>query len=131
LLRVASDTRTLELQLQAVQQAPAQRLFEFGRPNHADLVGQAPGARQEELGEGCVAGDEALALRGHGRQGAEGGALFVGEQRIAVQGAAAPGRRVLLHLTAQAEARLADLSAAHLEELGKIGPILDDIRSLM
>jgi DNA-binding MarR family transcriptional regulator len=39
-------------------------------------------------------------------------------------------RRVLLHLTAQAEARLAELSAAHLEELSKIGPILDDIRGL-
>jgi DNA-binding MarR family transcriptional regulator len=33
-------------------------------------------------------------------------------------------RRVLLHLTERAEACLADLSAAHLDELARVGPML-------
>lgn len=37
---------------------------------------------------------------------------------------AADHRKVLLDLTAQADARLAELSAAHLDELARLGPVL-------
>jgi DNA-binding MarR family transcriptional regulator len=40
-------------------------------------------------------------------------------------------RRVLLHLTPRAEQDLADLSAAHLDELEKMEPILNDMLSLI
>jgi DNA-binding MarR family transcriptional regulator len=113
------------------------RFLEFSQ-NAAHDVGLTPRQHQALLaikgftGEGpATVGDLAERLRIRHHSAAELADRLAEADLVVRAHGAGDQRRVLLNLTPRAEQDLADLSAAHLDELEKMEPILNDMLSLI